>query len=54
MFKEKHVFRVRFHEIIHEQNGFQIEGTLRKDCWREGKWVDRKLLSILREEYDNS
>ncbi|MED5579110.1 MAG: GNAT family protein [Nitrospinota bacterium] len=39
---------------IHEQNGFKIEGTLRKDCWREGKWVNRKLLSLLREEYKDT
>jgi RimJ/RimL family protein N-acetyltransferase len=37
--------------LIHKRNGFTVEGRLRQDAWRQGRWVDRILLSILREEY---
>jgi RimJ/RimL family protein N-acetyltransferase len=37
--------------VIHERNGFREEGRLRQDAWRDGRWVDRILLSILRDEY---
>ena len=36
---------------IHRRNGFVEEGRLRADAWRDGRWVDRVLLSILRDEY---
>ena len=36
---------------IHEQNGFSEEGRLRADAWREGQWVDRILVSLLRDEW---
>ncbi|MFQ6110597.1 MAG: GNAT family N-acetyltransferase [Nitrospinota bacterium] len=37
--------------IIHERAGFVVEGCLRQDVWRRGGWVNRILLSILRDEY---
>jgi len=37
--------------ILHERANFTIEGRLRNDAWRRGQWIDRILLSILREEY---
>lgn len=36
---------------IHHRNGFVEEGRLRQDAWRDGRWVDRILLSVLRDEY---
>ena len=38
---------------LHERTGFTIEGRARHDAWRRGRWVDRILLSILREEYQS-
>ena len=37
---------------IHENNGFVEEGRHRADAWRDGGWVDRILLSILRDEWE--
>ena len=36
---------------IHRRNGFVEEGRVREDAWRDGRWVDRVLLSVLRGEY---
>jgi len=36
---------------IHERAGFTVEGRLREDAWRQDRWVDRILLSLLREDY---
>lgn len=36
---------------IHENNGFVEEGRQRADAWRQGRWVDRILLSILHDEW---
>ena len=36
---------------IHERVGFVEEGRLREDAWRQGRWVDRILLSILAREH---
>lgn len=36
---------------IHSRNGFVEEGRIRQDAWRDGRWVDRVLLSVLREDY---
>jgi RimJ/RimL family protein N-acetyltransferase len=36
---------------IHERVGFTIDGCARQDRWRQGRWVDRVFLSILRDEY---
>lgn len=36
---------------IFEQAGFQIDGTVRQEAWRKGEWVDRVLVSMLRDEY---
>lgn len=38
---------------IHERAGFQIEGCLREDAWREGKWADRAIVSIFGNEFGN-
>jgi RimJ/RimL family protein N-acetyltransferase len=38
-------------DIIHRRNGFVAEGRLREDSWRDGRWVDRILVSVLRDEY---
>lgn len=37
--------------VIHERAGFVEEGRLREDAWRQGRWVDRILLSILASEH---
>jgi RimJ/RimL family protein N-acetyltransferase len=37
--------------IIHERAGFVEEGRLRQDAWRQGQWVDRVLLSLLKDEW---
>lgn len=37
--------------VIHRRNGFIEEGRIRQDAWRGGQWVDRILLSVLRDEY---
>jgi len=36
---------------IHAHHRFVIEGVLREDAWRQGRWVDRELVSLLRTEY---
>ncbi len=36
---------------VHERAGFAIDGRLRDDAWRQGRWVDRVLASILRDEH---
>ena len=36
---------------IHGRNGFVEEGRVREDVWRDGRWVDRVLVSVLRGEY---
>jgi RimJ/RimL family protein N-acetyltransferase len=36
---------------IHERTGFVEEGRLRADAWREGRWVDRVVLSLFAEEW---
>jgi ribosomal-protein-alanine N-acetyltransferase len=36
----------------YEKAGFVVEGTLRKDLYRNGRWYDSILMAILREEYD--
>ncbi len=38
-------------EKLHKRHGFTVEGCLRQDAWRRGEWVDRVLLSLLRDEY---
>jgi len=35
---------------MHERVGFVEEGRLRQDAWRQGRWVDRILLSLLASE----
>lgn len=39
---------------IHERCGFVVEGRLRDDAWRQGRWVDRIWLSILRSEWQRA
>lgn len=36
---------------LHSRIGFQEEGRLRQDAWRQGRWVDRVLFSLLADEY---
>ena len=38
-------------KALHEQIGFRVDGKIRQDCWRNGKWCDRILVSLLRDEY---
>ena len=40
--------------VIHERNGFVIEGKMREEAWRDGKWVDRVFLSILQSDWGDS
>lgn len=40
--------------IIHQQAGFVEEGRLRQDAWRRGEWVDRVLMSLLREDWEKN
>jgi RimJ/RimL family protein N-acetyltransferase len=37
--------------VIHQRLGFVEEGRLRADAWRDGRWVDRIILSILADEW---
>jgi len=37
--------------VIHERLGFVQEGRLRADAWREGRWVDRIILSLQADEW---
>lgn len=37
---------------VQEKNGFQFEGTLRRQIFKEGKWIDLWHLSLLREEWE--
>lgn len=37
--------------VIHDRVGFVKEGTLRADAWRDGRWVDRVILSLLADEW---
>lgn len=39
---------------IFEKAGFVTEGRLRQDAWRDGQWVDRVLVSILAEEFEEN
>jgi RimJ/RimL family protein N-acetyltransferase len=39
---------------MHERAGFVFEGRLREDAWRQGRWVDRDLVSLLRKEYQQA
>ena len=38
----------------YKQSGFVEEGILREDRYREGRYVDRLRMSLLRREYQNS
>lgn len=40
-----------FEEKVLENLGFKKEGTVRKSMFVRGKWIDRFLYSILREEW---
>ncbi len=37
---------------VQEKNGFQFEGTLRRQILKNGKWIDLWHLSLLREEWE--
>jgi len=36
---------------LHERTGFTVEGRLREDAWRDGRWVDRITVSKLAREH---
>jgi RimJ/RimL family protein N-acetyltransferase len=36
---------------VQEKNGFQFEGTLRREVYKDDKWIDLWLLSLLPEEW---
>lgn len=36
---------------MHERAGFTVEGRLREDAWRDGRWVDRIMVSKLDREH---
>ena len=38
-------------EIVFKKLNFQLEGKFREAIWRNGKWHDIKIYSILREEF---
>jgi RimJ/RimL family protein N-acetyltransferase len=40
--------------VIHERVGFVEEGRLRADAWREGRWVDRIILSLMADEWSGA
>jgi ribosomal-protein-alanine N-acetyltransferase len=35
-----------------EKNGFEFEGTLRRQIFKDGEWIDLWHLSLLREEWE--
>lgn len=37
---------------VMEKNGFQFEGTLRRQIFKDNKWIDLWHLSLLREEWE--
>ena len=37
----------------YEKSGFKKEGTLRETVFREGKYVDQFIMSILQREFEN-
>jgi RimJ/RimL family protein N-acetyltransferase len=37
---------------VQEKNGFQFEGTLRRQIFKDGKWIDLWHLSLLAEEWE--
>jgi RimJ/RimL family protein N-acetyltransferase len=37
--------------VIVQRVGFTEEGRLRADAWRQGRWVDRIVLSLLADEW---
>jgi ribosomal-protein-alanine N-acetyltransferase len=37
---------------VMEKNGFEFEGALRKQIFKDGKWIDLWHLSLLREEWE--
>ena len=36
---------------MYEKCGFVREGTLRDRSWKEGRWVDRLVMSVNRDEF---
>lgn len=39
---------------IHERAGFKPEGCSRQDSWRQGEWVDRIYVALLRDEFEGN
>ena len=38
-------------ERVHEKCGFNVDGRLRADSFRDNRWIDRVIVSILRDEF---
>src|SRR5690625_971618 len=38
---------------IYEDAGFKLEGTLRKDHWKNSSFIDRRFYGLLREEWEH-
>lgn len=36
---------------VYEKSGFKLEGVLRQDTFRDGRWVDIHTMAILRDEH---
>ncbi len=41
-------------KIIHQKSGFKIDGAIRKESFRNEKWVDRIILSIFKNEFEHN
>jgi RimJ/RimL family protein N-acetyltransferase len=39
---------------VYEKCGFVREGTLRDRSWKEGRWVDRLVMSVNRDEFEKA
>jgi len=38
-------------ERVHKKSGFTVDGRLRADSFRDNRWIDRVIVSILRDEF---
>ena len=61
LFNERNINRVQAYVLesnvasmkMHQKVGYKIEGTLRKSVYKNGKYQNQVLLSILKEEFQN-
>lgn len=59
LFNERNINRVQAYVLesnipslkMHQKVGYQIEGTLRQSVYKNGRYQDQVLLSVLKEEY---